>query len=328
MKIPNNSLNALKNKKNLLAFSGGVDSSALFFILMENDIDFDIAVVDYQTRVQSKKEVAYAKELSKRYKKRLFLKEAKIKSSNFEHGARNIRYSFFEKIIKDEDYNNLITAHQLNDKLEWFFMQLSKGAGVVELLGFKEVENREKYTLVRPIIDISKDELQDFLNYKKIKHFVDESNFDENIKRNYIRANFSNKFLSKYKKGVLNSFKYLQNDKNILDKTEILFQENDLFILKDFKEDTANLRQIDKIVKKLGYLLSKKQKDEILKTKNIVISDKIAVVFSEDKIYIAPFEKAVMDKKFKEKCRIKKIPSKIRPYIYLFSLYLFKNLDQ
>jgi len=49
--------NLIKTNKNLLAFSAGVDSSALFFILKQNNIDFDIAIVDYNLRAQSKDEV-------------------------------------------------------------------------------------------------------------------------------------------------------------------------------------------------------------------------------------------------------------------------------
>ena len=47
----------IKNSKNLLAFSGGVDSSALFFLLLNHKIDFDIAIVNYNTREQSKDEI-------------------------------------------------------------------------------------------------------------------------------------------------------------------------------------------------------------------------------------------------------------------------------
>ena len=52
----------IKNNKNLLAFSGGVDSSALFFLLQNHKIDFDIAIVNYNTREQSKDEVKYAQD--------------------------------------------------------------------------------------------------------------------------------------------------------------------------------------------------------------------------------------------------------------------------
>lgn len=63
----------INTSKNLLAFSSGVDSSALFFILLENNIPFDLAIVNYNTREESKNEIAYAKELTEKYNKKNFL---------------------------------------------------------------------------------------------------------------------------------------------------------------------------------------------------------------------------------------------------------------
>ena len=65
--LEQNSLKVLKNKKNLLAFSGGVDSTALFFLLQDQKIVFDIAIVNYNLREKAKEEVLYAKELAKKY---------------------------------------------------------------------------------------------------------------------------------------------------------------------------------------------------------------------------------------------------------------------
>jgi len=62
----------LQKGKNLLAFSGGVDSSALFFLLLEKKIDFDIAIVNYRTRKQSDTEESYAKELADRHGKKCY----------------------------------------------------------------------------------------------------------------------------------------------------------------------------------------------------------------------------------------------------------------
>ncbi len=142
----------IKNQKNLLAFSAGVDSVALFFLLLEQNISFDIAIVDYNLRAQSKDEISYAKELALKYNKTIFIKDVNLENnSNFEKIARDIRYSFFKEIILNEKYENLITAHQLNDKLEWFLMQLSKGAGLVELIGFNEFEQKENYKIYKPL---------------------------------------------------------------------------------------------------------------------------------------------------------------------------------
>jgi tRNA(Ile)-lysidine synthase len=68
-------LEKLQNQNNLLAFSGGVDSTALFFYLLERNIPFDIAIVNYHTREESNKEVKYAKELAEKYNKKIFVKD-------------------------------------------------------------------------------------------------------------------------------------------------------------------------------------------------------------------------------------------------------------
>ena len=65
--LKNSSLEKLLNSKNLLAFSAGVDSTALFFILLQNNINFDIAIVNYNIRKQSKEEVEYAQELAHKH---------------------------------------------------------------------------------------------------------------------------------------------------------------------------------------------------------------------------------------------------------------------
>lgn len=313
---------AVKDKKNLLAFSAGVDSSALFFLLLEQNIPFDIAIVDYNVRNQSKDEVTYAKQLAKKYNKKVFIKEVELENSNFEKKARDIRYSFFEDLIKQFDYGTLITAHQLNDKLEWFMMQMSKGAGIVELLGFKQWEDKITYKIYKPLLEITKEELENYLKSNNHKYFIDNSNFDEKYKRNYFRHNYSDKFLSEFKDGIKNSFEYLENDLNSLQIEEkAILQIEDLEIFKASSDDNINIRTIDINLKKRGVLLSKASRNEILRQKEIVISHKISVCIGNDLIYIAPFSKSKMDKKFKEKCRLNKIPKNVRVYLY------DKNID-
>ena len=120
----------IKNKKNLLAFSAGVDSSALFFLLLEHDIKFDIALVNYGTRETSDEEEMHAKALAKKHK--LFCHSIKAPpfDTHIEMQARDFRYEFFNSLITIEGYDTLITAHQLNDQLEWFLMRFTKGAGL------------------------------------------------------------------------------------------------------------------------------------------------------------------------------------------------------
>ncbi len=317
-------LDKLKNRKNLLAFSAGTDSTALFFLLNEKKIDFDIAIVDYGLREQSKLEVEYAKELAKRFNKKIFIKTSKISPPSIEKKARDIRYSFFEEIIKNNHYDNLITAHQLNDRLEWFLMQFTKGAGLVELLGMDLITKKEGYFIVRPLLFTSKKEILDYLETNGLRYFFDSSNKDLKYKRNFFRHQFSDKLIDLFEKGVKKSFEYLNEDRKLLLKNQKILHIKKLFIIKNQLNDIKNLRAIDKVFKKLGYILSSNQKKEILKQKRGVVASKIAFDIEKEFIYISPFIKIAMDKDFKEACRVLRIPPHIRGYIYKENI----NLDE
>lgn len=317
--LHNATLELLKTSKNLVAFSGGGDSTALFFLLLEQNIPFDIAHVNYQTRAQSNAEETYAKVLSQQYNKHLFTFTCKLENANFEHHARKQRYDFFETMIQEHHYDTLLTAHHLGDQLEWFLMQLSRGAGLVEMLGMQEVEIRKAYTLVRPLLHVSKKTLQNYLCEHKITYFNDESNEALHHLRNQFRHDYATPLLDAYEEGIAKSFAYLEEDrKRLLPHQNRRIQ--DLFILPRDVDDLINIRQIDHIIKQMDILLSKAQRDEILKTKSCVVGGKIAVCFEDAKIFIAPYLKHTMEKKFKEACRKERIPLKIRPYLYFHAI--------
>lgn len=311
-------ISKINTQKNLLAFSAGVDSSALFFLLLENNIPFDIAIVNYNVREQSKEEVTYAQKLADKYKKKIYLKNIKLdNNSNFEKKARDIRYAFFEEIINDFSYQTLITAHQLNDKLEWFLMQFSRGAGLPELISFEEFDKKNNYTICRPLINISKKDLLKYLKQNDIQYFLDQSNTDEKYRRNYFRKKYANNFIEEFESGIKKSFDYLHKDIVSLNTNlEAFFKNKKLEIYNLNSDDNINIRIIDKSLKKRGFLLSKAQRDEIIKQKECVVSHKICVNLSSKYIFIAPYVKESMPKEFKEKCRIKKLPKNIRPYIF------------
>lgn len=305
----------LKNKKNLLAFSAGVDSSALFYLFLEADIPFDLAIVNYHTRPQSDAETAHAKSLAKQYGKQIHIHDVWLNSANFEHEARQIRYTFFESLMMQYGYQTLNLAHQLNDQLEWFLMQLTKGAGLAEMLGMETLQEHEKYTFVRPLLHISRQKILAYLQQNNHHYFQDESNESLAYTRNRFRQQFANPLMEKFEEGIAKSFAFLQQDKEILKGETVVSQYGDLYVLNVQTHLRQTLHDIDKVLKKLGILPSHAQKQEIIKTKNCVISGKIAVVFQEDKIYIAPYKSTPMEKAFKERCRVCRIPSKIRPYL-------------
>ncbi len=320
----NDSKLGIKTTKNLLAFSAGIDSTALFFMLIEENIPFDIAIVDYNQRSQSKDEVIYATQLAHKYKKKCFLSHYPSTLKFSEKEARDYRHNFFDNIINDNKYETLLTAHQLNDKLEWFLMQFTKGAGLTELVGMEKLTYKNGYQIIKPLLSYSKKELKKYLDDLDLKYFIDQSNYDEKYKRNYFRHNFSNELLEKYEKGISNSFTYLHEDNNsLLNNIEEITIEKLTFF--EFNGDlNVGLRLIDKELKKRGIIISNATRIEIKEKKELVIAHKIAIAIFEKKIYIAPVVNFKMDKKFKEKCRLNHIPKNIRPYIFkLFEKKLF-----
>ncbi len=306
----------LPHQKNLLAFSAGIDSSALFFLLIEHNIPFDIAIVDYGTREQSKAEVAHAEALAKEYGLACYTAEAPRFYSDFEARARKFRYDFFERLIAEHGYDNLLTAHQLNDQLEWLLMRLTKGAGVRELVGMAPVTQRKGYRIVRPLLDYPKAQLLTYLEAHDRPYFVDESNRSPRYERNRFREVFSDPLIAHYAEGIARSFGYLREEKQRLDADyETVAEIQSLRILK-LHSLQARSYAADTALKQLGYLLSAAQREEIANTPSLVIGGKWAVACHEAHLYIAPYTTTNMPKKFKERCRINKIPAKIRPYLY------------
>ena len=301
---------SLKGKKNLLAFSAGVDSSALFFLLLEAGISFDIAIVNYRVREASDSEEKHAKALAKKYKLFCHSIRAPRFTSHFEQQARTFRYEFFESLVQVEGYDTVITAHQLNDQLEWLLMRLSKGAGLSELLGLQEKTKKENYTLVRPLLSVSKKDLLHYLEKHAYPYFVDESNTQLHYERNFFRKHFSDGLIDKYQEGIQRSFSYLKKDQEILEEGfENIYQKGELSVIK-LHQHKVKAKAVDITLKHLGYLLSASQRLEISNEESIVIGGTWAIETQEVYLFIS------MPKIFKESCRKAKIPTKIRPYLY------------
>ncbi len=307
----------LQEGKNLLAFSGGVDSSALFFLLKQNNIPFDLAIVNYQMRGQSFEEVAYAHSLAKEFSKECYVLETSLTEQNFEATARKVRYDFFETLIQEHGYTNLITAHQLDDRLEWLLMQLSKGAGLYELLGTQVIEKRENYQLVRPLLETTRAEIQTYLNDNAIRYFEDESNSDEKYKRNFFRHNLAAPLLEKYAGGIKKSFTYLNED-----LTELMEQNIDVKSVQGlhYFEYPASRRSAiitaDRTLKEQGFLMRQGDKEALKTAEEHVVGRQYVVSFHPYYCFIAPYLTYEMPKEFKEKCRLLKVPRKLRPYLF------------
>jgi len=311
-------LEILRGGKNLLAFSSGADSTALYFLLKSYGINFDIAIVDYGTRCQSILEIQRAKTLCFWDNKQChILKSPKIEK-NFEHNARIIRYEFFQSLALKETYTNIVLAHQLDDKFEWFLMQFCKGTNINAMLIQPHITQRIKdyeYNILRPMLGISKQEILNYLREQKIFYFEDFSNSNTHFKRNYFRYHFTHKILEEFKKGIAFSFK-------LLEESKLTLALDDLGGYYCFTSTPKDLYAIDLAYKKLGYILSKKQKFQIQKYLNqqeysLVFGDKIALEKRNNKIYIFPYLLNVrINKQEREIYRKMNLPKKFRQFYH------------
>ena len=207
-------------------------------------------------------------------------------------------------------------------------MQLGRGAGLSELLGMQEIEVREDYVIARPLLGMRKCELERFLRERNLNYFTDETNLTEQFKRGFIRAKFSEPFLNEYFSGVKKSFEFLTTDALNL-TPEISNPAPKIYLV---KRGTNELRGVDLACKRLGLVPSSAQRNECARClengAGCVLGGKVAVGAGAKFIFVTPYIKAAMDKKFKEACRTLKIPPINRGFLFTegTDLALFEEL--
>ena len=137
----------------LVACSGGPDSMALLNILIniKKNINIDIicAHVNHNVRKESDDELIFLKDYCK--KKKIVFESMKIEKygeDNFENEARNIRYDFFDKLMKKYSANYLMTAHHGDDLIETILMRIVRGSTLQGYAGFALISNKNNYKIV------------------------------------------------------------------------------------------------------------------------------------------------------------------------------------
>ncbi|AFV96583.1 MULTISPECIES: tRNA lysidine(34) synthetase TilS [unclassified Sulfuricurvum] len=310
-------LERLKEGRVLLAFSGGVDSTALFHLLLEHNIAFDIAHVNYHTRDTSEHEAQSAIDLAQKHNLQCHTHSCHLAGSNFEHRAREERYRFFGYLMKKYGYTYLLTAHQLNDRLEWLMMQICRGSGLPEMLGIRSHDQREGIEILRPLLEWDRESIEGYLYKHHIPHHIDESNADERYTRNAFRHRYSTPMMREYRDAIRRSFRYLEED------SESLIHPVDFMCVEalSYARNPENIRSlmvgIDTFFKNRGYLLSQHDKEALKRGGEHIIARHTVVSIEGNYTFIAPYEhNVVMDKGFKEECRKLKVGSKLRGYLY------------
>lgn len=179
-----------------IAVSGGADSVSLLIALVNIFGNERIKVITVNHNIRSAEESGGDCEFVQALCSRLDvmcsvyeIPAGKIKEESeknkwgIEETARKFRYQFFEEFILDNDLVCLCLAHNQNDQLETLLMRFLKGSSTEGLCGIKQIRN--KY--FRPLLNVSREEIECYLNEKNIPWRTDSTNFDNNYLRNKIR---------------------------------------------------------------------------------------------------------------------------------------------
>ncbi|HCR85971.1 MAG TPA: tRNA lysidine(34) synthetase TilS [Alphaproteobacteria bacterium] len=177
------------SKKLIVATSGGIDSLALSLMLKEQGADFISVIVDHKYRENSSAEALAVKKLLRKHgiDSVILTYKGKKPEKNIEEELRNIRYSLLFDYAKKNKVNKIFTAHHLDDNIETFLMRLSRGSGVKGLAVMQSETSFGDIKIIRPLLGVSKLELKEYLQKRKVKWFEDETNKDTKLTRNNLR---------------------------------------------------------------------------------------------------------------------------------------------
>ena len=308
--------------KIVVGCSTGPDSMALVDMLLKIRDKYNLSIivshVNHNVRRESYQEAEFLKsycELNNLVFESMVIEQ--YGDDNFHNEARNIRYKFFDTIVKKYEADYLMTAHHGDDLMETILMRMVRGSNLNGYSGFRMIVPMDGYIIVRPLISFTKQQLMDYDLENHVPYYIDKSNEKDKYTRNRYRKyilpflksedndvhlkflKFSNtlndscKFIDKVTKNAIK--RCINDDKILIDK----FLEEDIFIqkeilyyfLKEYYQDDLILIN-DKHIDLLIHLISGKKANGVINLPNDVVAKRIynEFFFVKDTDVIASYE--------------------------------------
>ncbi len=232
----------------LVAVSGGPDSVALLLVLLELKKEFNLSLyvahVNHKLRgKESDQDQEFVRKLASDLKLKLYTgsfqvkKEAKKMKLSVEECAREIRYDYLNKLADKLKAQKIALGHNFDDQAETVLLRLIRGSGSLGLSGIPPVKDR----IIRPLIEIKREEIEAFLEKKKIPFRVDSSNLRPDYLRNKVRL----KLLPMLKK------EYNPKIEEVLNRTASILRAEEKFLNQEAEKAYLKVmlrEQNDKII--------------------------------------------------------------------------------
>lgn len=177
----------------LVGVSGGADSVCLLLLLnkIAEMIPLKILVVhvNHGIRKQAMEDAAYVEQLCHEQNIPFYLVEEDVKAYakkeklSEEEAGRKIRYDAFHRILKQQGPGKIAVAHNAGDRVETMLFHLFRGTGLSGASGIKPIVNN----IIRPILCLSREEIEEYLKEKQVSFCIDHTNFEDTYTRNRIR---------------------------------------------------------------------------------------------------------------------------------------------
>ena len=212
-----------QSSKLLVAVSGGIDSMCLLQFLYANNYEVSVAHINYRLRdgeseqdqqlvesyCQSKGISCYVYELTS-------AQIGSLKSGNLQEKARDIRYDFFNKVIREQQLDHLCVAHHGDDQIETMLINMTRGANLTGLTAMHAQIDHVR----RPFLCIAKGDIVDYARQNQVPYRLDQSNLRSDYERNFIRNEILNPLYSEIprsKNGLRTTLSFLEEDKRFRD---------------------------------------------------------------------------------------------------------------
>jgi tRNA(Ile)-lysidine synthase len=255
----------------VVGVSGGPDSMALLHLLSRIKKSLDIQIicahVHHNLRKESDEEKAFVEHFCANYG--IIFEWYKIKDygdDNFHNEARSIRYNYFSKIVKKYNAKYLFTAHHGDDLIETILMRIVRGSTLRGYSGFSKVVNMKDYVIIRPLINVTKDEIYDYIKKHKIKYITDNSNVMDVYTRNRFRKYIVPAFKKEEEKVHEKFYKF---SKTLLEYNNYIDKEVQKKLKKIYPQNVLNIEEFNKEeyviqMKIIYYILEQIYQDDLM----------------------------------------------------------------